>query len=637
MEGSIVKAVLLFPYFLLGYALTGPVRRSGRVRWGDALIAAIAFMVFIPASLGRSNRNFSEVMMIASGIALAAAVACYFLFRKRVPREEAAVKAAFDWPLLLFVLISSVFVGLASFHVSIHDETSIQSHPAVIERILRDGLPAGLMSFPELPLKYHYGFNILAAVWADALTLPAWVAIDVVSILLWIATAMSLADLLTTLGLPRRLRVPALIWVLLGAGWLWIVAPGVWQHGYLNGRHMKPMLISLFFQHPVALGLPLFFSGLDAWIAFRRGQGRAFFFAAVFLGGVLSLAQIVLFASLGALIGMESAFQFLRSKGRARSYLLSGAAAGLLLLALGRFLGGFFAPSDAYAGGALRFTWPPGFLAHEFFARGSPLGWGPALLWYVLNFGPPLLLFPFAVRAAWKQRDGWPLLLLALALGCFLFPQFFQYRLSWDVMKFFMVFDLAARVAMAAVFFPLLGRSWWRWFLAAALIASSSVEPVAMLGRLALSSYEKLPRQAKGLIGQPHETARRSVEDLLPLIRSGASARSYVLADPNLSKWISVYTGQAVLEFDQNTVAFGLKPALLQARKELAKSLRSELRVEALRAANVGWVVMGCAEYESLPAAAQGNVQAGLASGALRLISQEGPGKPCLRSLQVLR
>ncbi|HEX5035180.1 MAG TPA: hypothetical protein VFW62_11935 [bacterium] len=622
------------PFFFLGGVLGRLLSSARPFPWAQSLVWTLAAMTVLPMAAGGLGGNFADVLLFSALLALALGFFGLVLTRLQVRFADARESEGFPWLYLLLTLLSAALVGLVGFGVSIHDETAIQSHPAVIERILRQGLPAGLAAFPEIPLKYHYGFNVLAAVFSESLGLPAWQAIDLLNILLWIAACLSLGSLLRRLGLSPGLRALALFWILLGAGWMWWERPDVWQHSYYYGRHMKPMLLSWFFQHPVALGLPIFFSGLEYWIQYQENGEKKLFAASAVLTGILSFAQVVLFGGLFAGIGVDLLRRFWRQRGDRLGPFGLGLAFAGISLGLASGLGGFFTSDPAYQGGLTQFSWPPGFLRNEYFSR-SPLEWSQAVEWYLLNFGSPLFLFPPAAWWVWRKKL-WALTVpLTIAILGFFIPQFLQYRLSWDVMKFFLLFDLTARLVIAAVFLPMLNAKLWRWALALALLGTSAVDPVSFLAKLGFTPAEKLPFFAKELIGGSHSEMTRKYAQLLAKLKESRPG-GFVLANPSLSRLISVHTGLPVLEWDWNTEAFGLRTDLLDRRRGETLKFWNRLNYRQLRERGVDWVLWPCQDDPRFSAEAKASMAAEIAAGAFASYVFMESGI-CVRGLEVRR
>jgi hypothetical protein len=628
-----LKFFLLLPFLFLGWVLARLFSTNRFFPWAPSMVWALAVATVLPMLAGTTGENFADTVFISSGLALALGLIGLILSEFQVRFFGGTEREPFPWLFLLLTGLSAALVGLVGFHVSIHDETSIQSHPAVIERILRDGLPVGLIAFPDVPLKYHYGFNVLTAVFAYCLNLPGWKAIDVLNIFLWIVTCFSLGSLLRTLGLSSKLRAVALLWILMGAGWMWWERPDVWQHSYYYGRHMKPMLLSWFFQHPVALGLPLFFLGLEYWIQFRAKDRLYFFAASVILTGILSFAQVVLFGGLFAGIGIDLLKECWKQRSAFFPPFLRGLVFLVVSLGLAYLLGGFFSFHPAYQGDLTVLSWPPGFLKNEYFSR-SPLDWKQTAEWYLLNFGAPLILFPIAICLAWRRRLSSLTVPLVIATLGFLIPQFIQYKLSWDVMKFFLLFDLVARLIIAVVFLPVLEDKVWRWSLAFLILFTSLVDPFAFLVKFGFTPPEKFPFFARELIGSSHAGLTKEYARLLGKLRE-TSPSGYILANSGLSRLVSVYTGLPVLDYDRNTIAFGLQAALQQARREQILNFWGTLSYRSLKAAEVRWVLWPCEDDPRFSPEARASMAAEISSGAFGSYVFSDSPKTCVRALEV--
>ncbi len=221
-------------------------------------------------------------------------------------------------------------------------------HLSITSEIENGVYPPRHLSFPELELRYHYGFDLLVAAVAAIVRLRADHAIDLVTLLAWGYSwclvwetgerligrgwgGGTAAVVLFGGGIPFFSSAPTLAWRLAGLGTV--------------GEHdLNPPVVSYFFQHPWTLGIPLAFATVlvvserDAPAPWARSAAIGVLLVA------LSFCQIVLFLCLaGALLVAEPAAEGKIAWRRAfRPLLLLGT-----VLLVASHLHGFFAPSPA--------------------------------------------------------------------------------------------------------------------------------------------------------------------------------------------------------------------------------------------------------------------------------------------------
>src|SRR5204862_7174961 len=112
--------------------------------------------------------------------------------------------------------------------------------------------------FPEIPLRYHYGFDLLAAIFCRAFVLSADRGLDVATIFCWISLLWILVSFLRAMAVPRKLLGLALAFILLAGGFSWFLAKAPtgyniapeWQLSFVFHRKLHQNFVSYFYQHP---------------------------------------------------------------------------------------------------------------------------------------------------------------------------------------------------------------------------------------------------------------------------------------------------------------------------------------------------------------------------------------------------
>ena len=397
---------------------------------------------------GRILGQLDLGLLWGSGLCLIAGVV--FWSKTSQPRDRlhfSLTLKLFDLPLLIIIFGSTFLIALVAFKYAFHDEMNIQSHAPVIESMLRGEFPPSYIAFPEVSFKYHYGFDLLAAVFCLVTGLPGFLGIDGIALTSWISLLAILIVFLKSLGVPRQTWGIALAFIVLSGGWAWWLASGEpggrgasfqvpqWQEMFLFGRFIHPQIISYFFQHPMGMGLPLFFGALVYFNDFFSEERRGSLLVGSLILGALSLTQVVLFVTLLASLGMVFLWKLASEEGKRKENFLNGLAILFLTVLLALGLGGFSQFSENYQGNALLFSWPPGYLRHEYWGSRFSLSFSQALIWYLSSFGVVLIIAPIAWFLTFRRKNPTLWVLACFGILGFLIPQFLRYQFSWDIIK----------------------------------------------------------------------------------------------------------------------------------------------------------------------------------------------------------
>jgi hypothetical protein len=643
------KPILLLPFLTLAWWILQISSPSWPVLPRIAILPSVfaTLLVLIPAILGKLLPDLGGALMAGSlAAALASAVLWMNCRRQNWETEKAGISS---WGLLGvgIVALSTFLVGRVAWRFAFHDQLRIQAHPGLIESLLRDNFPPGLMAFPEIPLQYHWGADLVGAIYSYVTGLAGFQAIDLVQISGWLAWMGALYVFCREAGLGRPWTLLALLWVPLGAGWAaylqpWLTLPGLataadldWPSSQLVfGRHLNPGTISNFFMTPYSQGFSLFFAYLALLARYwKKAQPRILVPAALVLG-TLSLVQISFFFSLWATTAAISILRPLLQKDFQKKAFL--AEVGLLGISLGLafLLGGFFTFRPEYDSGLLIWNASPGFLKN---AGKGPLDFPHAFLWYLAAFGSALLLFiPAAVGALKGVRKNFqplPIFLLLYAAGSFLVPQIFRYRLTWDIIKWFTGFHIAA---LLLILLFLSSRAHKKAALALALLLMSLdiLPSLRFVGGLAFFNPSRLSPDKQNwwrvVIRPPEEDARL----LIQLLKTSSSDRR-VWAPYYWSEILARHSGQATAAIDNNTIFFGVSRNVLQNRNETLRSLSESFSMETLRNSRVAWLVFPCQDYEKqFSPSSRAAIEQAIQGGKLK----EHPlpsGKNCWKILQL--
>ncbi len=329
------------------------------------------------------------------------------------------------------------------FRDHFHDELTLAGHDFIVERMLMGHYPPAVPFFPSDEYRYHFGFDLLAALLGAIFRVGAPLAIDLLGVVLLLSILASMAQIgRIWLGARRGswLALPGFF----GGGITLFATPEydtvAWRlsgFGTVELHWLGPPISSYFFQHPFALGMAL---GLAAYAVHvgkvRRDGLRRFVPLAIFVVG-LPLAQVAIAAVFGCALLIAEAFDGERFSRRGA---IGGALVLATLAALRPFLGGWFAsaPGDSVGPSILPSLGPVD----------EPL---ESIVWLAQTFG---LLLPLGFLGLAKLRRGRFAALLVIAAGLGL-GSTVRYAYSWDMVKFIAIAQLM--LALTTAFLLILG------------------------------------------------------------------------------------------------------------------------------------------------------------------------------------
>ncbi len=614
MMQSWLIALTWIPFFLLGWIL---VRRAFRTSnlgaaLGLASMLALAFAVVGGGSFGRLFQSLAAALVLSSGLALVASLLLLYLFpAPALPtlRFPEANRWTALW--LLAVLLVSGLIALVCFKYAIFDEMALQAHIPVVESILRGRFPPSYNAFPEIPYRYHYGFNLLAAYLSLSFGLPGYLGVDLATLGAWFVFVALLFIFFRRFGLSGQGLALGFLLVTMSGGLSWLLfdaasGPGpsfqlpYWQSMQVFGRMLHPHFMMYLFQHPMGLGIAFFLGVLLAFDEWLESKNRWALAVTILALGALSLTQVVLFATLLASLALVFAYLcfFKRDRG---TYWWAGLFTGGMALVLAFALGGFFAFSPYYEKQPLLISWPPGYLRWEYFGSRIPISAAQSFRWYLAGFGALVFFIPAAWLAAFRRRKALFSLLAIFGILSFLIPQFFRYSYSWDIIKWFFACELSGKLLIAVLFLTWALKDWKTATLAWALVLFSCVTPFFWLKDLAF----KEPRafnQAQLRVARNRQP--QLDPGLEPAVRSmlvSPEPWGMLWASPGSSLRLLIFTGLPSLHADRNTAAMPVSRQLISKRREDLQRLESSPSVENLEALDVRWIYFSCVETRNKP------------------------------------
>jgi hypothetical protein len=391
---------------------------------------------------GRETGSFWTGLVVGTVLTIATGILVWLIQRRHQdgPGRQVGVREDVQqgtaWLMIGSALLSAAFIAPMALGWAFHDEQLYTGHTGIISQMQNGHYPPRHMTFPELEYRYHYGFDLAAAALAAMLRVRPGTAIDLLTLASWTYSWCLLWLLGDRLLGPGRGWLTAFL-TLFGGGLPFLLAI---EDGYyvarfvmicmVGGTDLNPPVISYFFQHPWALGLPL---GLCV-ILLVLDAGKPVPARYVCLGlllAALTISHVVVFASLAGAVLVAEVF----SHGPVEWKRITGISAAIAAaLVAGKAGGGFFLPPPDQMGLGLSLQ-----------ARVADSLWS-TLVWHTLTYG---LLLPLGICGLFLLREGRLLFLLLLA-GSLGVLNFVTYAHSWDIVKFGTISAISLSICASA-------------------------------------------------------------------------------------------------------------------------------------------------------------------------------------------
>jgi hypothetical protein len=545
-----VLALALPAVLFTGLVAARRVTRDAALLMVLAPTLALAIWLLTVHGIGLATRSF--VVALTLGTLLVAGLGPLLRDRREGPSESPVDRRAVLERAAVILLVALPVVRIA-FGWQFHDEDLLTGHMSIPAEIENDIYPPRHLTFAQVELGYHYGFDLLTACLATVLRLPVERAIDVASVGLWVLTAGLVGALGDCLLAPRRGWI-AIVTTLFGGGVPFCLEAT--QHGIkdplgfctIHGEAIASPLLSNFFQHPWALGVPL---SLAMWLVFTtapRGTPRLVVLSLLALA--LSFAHIVLFVTICVSLGSAELLTLWRRRGPLVD-VLSAMASGVAVFAGAVVLDGF---SRA----------PPWQSGVPFELRLGVVR-GFVLPWHVQSFG---LLLPIGLVGLLLLPSRSPIraALVSFFVVCLVALNVAHYKYSGDSVKFGGALALALGLGAAVVVDWLARRS-------LRIIAAMVALGVTAGGLAFAFVFTALPSSARTVFRRldvalaPDDDAaasflRRRIRSGEVVYRRSGPARGYALLAGLPTAWV-----------DWGVAGFGYPRAWRTARTELLRSL----------------------------------------------------------------
>jgi hypothetical protein len=494
--------------------------------------------------------------------------------RRRRTREAPSTGQSPPAAMWISMAATAALVAPAALRFWFHDELPFIGHMSIAAEMQNGIYPPRHLALPDVPLRYHYGFDLFTACLTALLRLPVDRAIDVATILLWCASWCLFWILGERLAGRAGAWLTPLLALFAGGAPVGCDRPGPspW-HGVLfecgvGARSVNAPVASYFFQHPWALGIPL-----AATAAILLGERdppskRARLFALWLVLSLLSLGEITLFAALLPAIVVAGCFEGGVHRLR-RGAALFGVAAAALCTAF--LAGGFFARVPGMT--PLRLTLHAGFAD----SAAETLGWN------LRTFGA---LLPLGAAGIAVGLRGGRLFWALLAAGSIAIVNAVRFTGTDDIVKFATLGAIALGVLGSAALGRLAARrTAARAIATAALALAATAASAAFLVGFALD------------VGAIPAVLRRAPEELPPeeieamtFVRARARAGELVYhGKRGIDGWAQ-WGGVAVPRRSWTDGVFGLSNVRLTARDMMLADLPAA--ASAYRAHGFAWFVV---------------------------------------------
>jgi hypothetical protein len=409
--------------WLAGRALA---RRAARDRVLAAYLTpglALALWILAVHIAALVTRSFAKGLAVGTLAPSALGVAVAIATRRGHSRPMPA-RSPSAWMWILGLGASLGVVAQMASGGAFHDDLSITGHMSTVAQMQNGTYPPRFLPFVEHELRYHYAFDTLAAMATALFRVQIDHAIDGVTVVLWFYSfclLWLLGDRL--LGRNRGFITASL--TLFGGGvapllfWYFNAAVPLSMASFvtMDESIINAPLLSYFFQHPWALGVPFLACVLllatdraPSLPARRRHAARYAALGLLLLA--LSVSQVVCF--LGLLAALPAAAALDGGLARWRRIVWT-AATSLVVLLVATRLHGFFAPS-----------YHPGAGLGLVFERAA------TTRWQLVTFG---ILLPLGLAGLVVFRRVAALAGL-LAAGSILIINVLRYAHSADIFKF---------------------------------------------------------------------------------------------------------------------------------------------------------------------------------------------------------
>jgi hypothetical protein len=604
---SLTLLVLALPgVWLAGWELAARLSPRRFLREALAPVLALTLWLLAVHAAGLATRSFAGGLSLGTlGVAVAGVAV---RLRGGAPP---AVGRGLGIPAWSLIALSAVPVAHIAFGWAFHDEDLYTGHMSVTSEMANGIYPPRHLTFADLPLHYHYGFNVLAAAIAVIGRTRVDTGIDVATVLLWLITG----SVLWAIGRVWFGRGwPTTLLVLFAGGLHWCAfAPPILAGAdrlafcRVHGAGTMAPLVSNFFQHPWALGIPLALAALLVFSAPEITRQMPRLLVIAILLAALSLGQVVLFVTVLPSVVAAELWRTRRAPiGPGISILAAAGAVAMAATAFG--------PVSSFGGAGATST-------AMVTRHGVVPGLADLVRWHVQSYGAGLALALVGLPLLPRRARAVTALLLAGSLAVL---NGAQYVHSGDIIKLGAVAAIAVGLAAAAPVSRLLDAARGRGFGIAAVLY-----PLACALALAASweglSYTRFFYSPAVEAFYVHALPPMAPDDerAASFLRARVKAGEIVFRRAGPAAGYAQWGGLPVPWSDWGTQTFGFPQARTAARAALLGTLPAH--AGAYRAQGIVWFVLDHSDSRINP-----RVDAWIQSGEAEVVATFG-------SLRVVR
>lgn len=539
------------------------------------------------------------------GMAVLSVAGMVFWWRsRRTAAKRSSLIEQSDLPfsrgMWLGMVLTTIPIAAIACRGYIPDDLIPSCHLSNVAQLQNNYFPPRFPGYPGVPLRFHYGFDLVSAGLTALTRLNAHSVFAVATIFGWAYSWCLLWVLGQRLTGTSRGGFWTAMATLFGGGAAVFFAPLLSHVPLIDrlmgretfgiGRAVNTPLADYIFQRPFTLGLPLGVAVLLMALSPPADSSARHSIARHAVLGLLlaalSLTQVTLFVTLSATVAFTEALIERRPR-----FLLALGAAWAIAWLMGGLL--FTRIPDSPAGFYFRF-WPTEVPATS---SQSAAHWALRVLaWYLATIGAQLPIGLWGLRYV---RQPLRVALLLLALGGLSVPIFIGYRFTDAIVKFLTIASLALGILSGASLAWLAGRPTFGRRAALAicltLLTASSVTDLGTLIWLKYVPHGEGPLQA-GPIPQSYmlEPVPLDSDDLRTVawLRIHAKSNDVVYRLPTLALGYIQWGGlSSTPETVKLSLAFGVTPERIAARDRLIADRPPELA--PYRAAGINWFVVG--------------------------------------------
>lgn len=521
---------------------------------------------------------------------LVSAALAVFAWRRRPGPIPKPIERGSRLGFYLASVVALIVVADLALRYQMHDELILLGHETITAQLERGVLPPYITWAPGELLRYHWGFDLVAATFGRILPISVSMSLDVAAIYLAVLWCWTAAAVVEAMGG----WAPAGVWaVFFSAGF------AVWRFlsfenpdlGCMNQFYGCHTLffhgqLTYFFQHAISLGLPMFLVyALLAPHLHRVREVPALGWVIPPLLLTLAVGHVVFFV-LGVLSAVTAAVLWWRGPNRRGHPVLWGFS--LLGVFSGVLAGTVLTQTSSYDAGALVFK--PDFMVW-------PSTWHEQLAFWLTNLGLGFVLLPLFIWESLRRRVPVVVMLTSFAVGGILVPMLFKWGRSWDILKFPSASAYALSLLAVGVGYTKLRRpgAAWRGARAlfwVALVSTGVLNTVTFLWPTRLKT-DRLP---------PIFTPRWThVDRVARWLRAGRyQTEQLILAGDYGGNAYLAMNGLSVGYVSDWAMSHGFTEEVVGPFKELYLTVRSGLDAQQLKRAGVRWVLTSGADEAAM-------------------------------------